>query len=116
MFSKILIQNSDGYDFQERDSVMLGHHQMLAQISPHHDYYDSKSSCETPPSYNQLNYKENIQRFFESKPKTTFSDENNSECHQNFRHLVSSTDLADTNKTLLAQQVHNYTRNNHQNQ
>ncbi|XP_065349399.1 period circadian protein isoform X1 [Cloeon dipterum] len=54
---------------QERDSVMLG------EISPHHDYYDSKSSTETPPSYNQLNYNENIQRFFESKPKTTFSDE-----------------------------------------
>jgi period circadian protein 2 len=41
--------------FQERDSVMLG------EISPHHDY-DSKSLTETPPSYNQLNYNENIQR------------------------------------------------------
>ncbi|XP_018579022.1 period circadian protein isoform X2 [Anoplophora glabripennis] len=55
--------------FEERDSVMLG------EISPHHDYYDSKSSSETPPSYNQLNYNENIQRFFQSKPKTTVSDE-----------------------------------------
>ncbi|XP_024080859.1 period circadian protein isoform X2 [Cimex lectularius] len=55
--------------FSERDSVMLG------EISPHHDYYDSKSSSETPPSYNQLNYNENIQRFFESKPKTTLSEE-----------------------------------------
>lgn len=55
--------------FQERDSVMFG------EISPHHDYYDSKSSSETPPSYNQLNYNENIQRFFQSKPKTTASDE-----------------------------------------
>ncbi|VEN49809.1 unnamed protein product [Callosobruchus maculatus] len=53
----------------ERDFVMLG------EISPHHDYYDSKSSSETPPSYNQLNYNENLQRFFESKPKTTVSDE-----------------------------------------
>nr|CAH7756108.1 unnamed protein product [Callosobruchus chinensis] len=52
----------------ERDFVMLG------EISPHHDYYDSKSSSETPPSYNQLNYNENLQRFFESKPKTTVSD------------------------------------------
>lgn len=51
----------------ERDSVMLG------EISPHHDYYDSKSSSETPPSYNQLNYNENLQRFFSSKP-STFSD------------------------------------------
>ncbi|XP_037933938.1 period circadian protein-like isoform X2 [Teleopsis dalmanni] len=48
----------------ERDSVMLG------EISPHHDYYDSKSSTETPPSYNQLNYNENLQRFFNSKPVT----------------------------------------------
>ncbi|CAH0556603.1 unnamed protein product [Brassicogethes aeneus] len=56
---------------RERDSVMLG------EISPHHDYYDSISSSETPPSYNQLNYNENIQRFFQSKPKTTVSDESN---------------------------------------
>lgn len=48
---------------------------MLGEISPHHEYYDSKSSSETPPSYNQLNYNENIQRFFQSKPKTTVSDE-----------------------------------------
>ncbi|XP_026278051.1 period circadian protein isoform X3 [Frankliniella occidentalis] len=59
--------------FSERDSVMLG------EISPHHEYYDSKSSSETPPSYNQLNYNDNIQRFFESKPKTTRSDESNKE-------------------------------------
>lgn len=50
---------------------------MLGEISPHHEYYDSKSSSETPPSYNQLNYNENIQRFFQSKPKTTVSDESN---------------------------------------
>jgi period circadian protein 2 len=48
---------------QERDSVMLG------EISPHHDYYDSKSSTETPPSYNQLNYNENIQRSLLTLPK-----------------------------------------------
>lgn len=47
----------------ERGSVMLG------EISPHHEYYDSKSSSETPPSYNQLNYSENLSRFFESKPE-----------------------------------------------
>ncbi|XP_032674085.1 period circadian protein isoform X3 [Odontomachus brunneus] len=47
---------------QEHDSVMLG------EISPHHEYYNSKSSTETPPSYNQLNYNENIERFFNSKP------------------------------------------------
>lgn len=48
---------------------------MLGEISPHHDYYDRESSSETPPSYNQLNYHENIQRFFKSKPMTTASDE-----------------------------------------
>lgn len=53
----------------ERGSVMLG------EISPHHDYYDSKSSSETPPTYNQLNYNENLNRFFNSKPTTTGSDE-----------------------------------------
>lgn len=36
---------------------------MLGEISPHHEYYDSKSSSETPPSYNQLNYNDNIQRW-----------------------------------------------------
>lgn len=55
----------------ERDSVMLG------EISPHHDYYDSKSSSETPPSYTQLNYNDNLLRFFNSRPKTlnTLEDE-----------------------------------------
>ncbi|XP_060519098.1 period circadian protein isoform X2 [Cylas formicarius] len=52
----------------ERDFVMLG------EISPHHDW---ESSSETPPSYNQLNYNENIKRFFESNPKTAASDESN---------------------------------------
>jgi period circadian protein 2 len=50
--------------FSERDSVMLG------EISPHHDHFDSKSSSETPPSYNQLNYNETLQRFFDSRPVT----------------------------------------------
>lgn len=54
--------------FSERDSVMLG------EISPHHDYFDSKSSSETPPSYNQLNYNENLQRFFDSRPVTTTAE------------------------------------------
>ncbi|KAJ6636039.1 Period circadian protein [Pseudolycoriella hygida] len=54
----------------ERDSVILGD----VSPSPHHDYYDSKSSSETPPSYNQLNYNENLQRFFNSRPTTTGSD------------------------------------------
>lgn len=55
--------------FSERDSAMLG------EISPHHDYFDSKSSSETPPSYNQLNYNENLQRFFDSRPVTAKPDQ-----------------------------------------
>ena len=35
-------------------------------ISPHHD----ELSSETPPSYNQLNYNDNLSRFFNSQPKT----------------------------------------------
>ena len=53
---------------------------MLGEISLHHEYYDSKSSTETPPSYNQLNYNENIERFFKSKPPVATmyrSDEEN---------------------------------------
>ncbi|XP_017778157.1 PREDICTED: period circadian protein isoform X2 [Nicrophorus vespilloides] len=74
----------------ERDSVMLG------EISPHHEYYDSKSSTETPPSYNQLNYNDNIQRFFQSKPKTTVSDGS--------RPLQSTSDTDQEAKILSAAQ------------
>lgn len=44
----------------------------LGEISPHHhsNHDDSKSSSETPPTYNQLNYFENLNRFFNSvQPK-----------------------------------------------
>nr|ABB20914.1 period [Ceratitis capitata] len=61
---KLELPHENELTVSERDSVMLG------KISPHHDYYDSKSSTETPPSYNQLNYNENLQRFFNSKPVT----------------------------------------------
>lgn len=55
--------------FSEHDSVMLG------AISPHHEYFDSNSSSETPPSYKQLNYNENLQRFFDSRPVTNKPDQ-----------------------------------------
>ncbi|ODN00419.1 Period circadian protein, partial [Orchesella cincta] len=59
-------QCSGMFSVMERDSVMLG------EISPHHDDQSgSNQSSETPPSYNQLNYRENI----ESHPKTVRSDE-----------------------------------------
>ncbi|XP_023318370.1 period circadian protein isoform X2 [Trichogramma pretiosum] len=50
----------DDRSFSEHDSIMLG------EISPHHEYLDSNSSTETPPSYNQLNYNDTIERFFNS--------------------------------------------------
>ncbi|XP_030378120.1 period circadian protein [Scaptodrosophila lebanonensis] len=61
---KLELPHENELTVSERDSVMLG------EISPHHDYSDSKSSTETPPSYNQLNYNENLLRFFNSKPVT----------------------------------------------
>lgn len=64
------VQLESDITFSERDSVMLG------EISPHHEWQDSKSSTETPPSYTQLNYNENLQRFFDSQPITTVLDGN----------------------------------------
>nr|CAD7433607.1 unnamed protein product [Timema monikensis] len=49
----------------EKGSVTLG------GISLHNANGDNTTSRDTPPSYNQLNYNDNIQRFFESRPKTT---------------------------------------------
>ena len=40
-------------------------------ISPHHDLLSSDS----PPSYNQLNYNDNLARFFNSQPKTLTAKE-----------------------------------------
>lgn len=58
---KIDLSHEADIRVSERDSVMLG------EVSPHHEYQYSESSSETPPSYNQLNYKENLQRFFSSQ-------------------------------------------------
>lgn len=62
----------------EHGSVMLG------EISPHHhsNHDDSKSSSETPPTYNQLNYYENLSRFFNSVHPTFVPNEFKSLSHQ----------------------------------
>ncbi|KPJ06374.1 Period circadian protein [Papilio machaon] len=83
----------------ERDSVMLG------GISPHHDYNDSKSSTETPVSYNQLNYNDNLQRYFESHPTCLYEEYNTvtgenvlgmQELKMNIKERMSpSADIAD---------------------
>uniref|UniRef100_A0A2A4JCV7 Period circadian protein n=1 Tax=Heliothis virescens TaxID=7102 RepID=A0A2A4JCV7_HELVI len=62
--------NDPDHSYYERDSVMLG------GISPHHDYYDSKSSTETPLSYTQLNYNDTLQRYFDSHQPISYEDYN----------------------------------------
>lgn len=52
-----------------RDSVEFG------EISPHRNNYGSISSTEIPPTYNQLNYNENLCRFFNSEPSTVGNNE-----------------------------------------
>jgi period circadian protein 2 len=76
--------------FSERDSVMFG------EISPHHDYYDSKSSSETPPSYKQLNYSENLQRFFDSRPVTTIAELEQMKMEQNYNDPCSRINSSPT--------------------
>ncbi|XP_055610618.1 period circadian protein isoform X2 [Uranotaenia lowii] len=71
---KLNLLNESDFTFSERDSVMLG------EISPHHEYFDSKSSSETPPSYNQLNYNDNLQRFFDSGLTTNIEEILKTEC------------------------------------
>ncbi|KAM3968404.1 period circadian regulator [Aphomia sociella] len=64
---RLKIQDPDNSYF-ERDSVMLG------GISPHHENNDSQSSTETPISYNQLNYNQNLQRYFDNHQLFQFED------------------------------------------
>lgn len=71
----------------EHGSVMLG------EISPHHhsNHDDSKSSSETPDcSYNQLNYFENLNRFFNSVQPTFVPNE--------FKSLPYQIDHVPTNE------------------
>ncbi|XP_050534913.1 period circadian protein isoform X3 [Daktulosphaira vitifoliae] len=75
------------YDsFSDRDSVMLG------EISPHHNH-ESKSSSGTPPSYTQLNYNDNIQRFFESNFKRVPSDNTSVESYSKSGSLEDTSHL-----------------------
>lgn len=70
----------------EHGSVMLG------EISPHHhsNHDDSKSSSKTPPTYNQLNYYENLNRFFTSVQPTFVPNE--------FKSLSYQIDHVPTNE------------------
>ncbi|XP_069365136.1 period circadian protein isoform X1 [Maniola hyperantus] len=64
---RLVIQDADSNCY-ERDSVMLG------GISPHHDYTNSLASSETTLSYNQLNYNENLQRYFDCHEPYNFEE------------------------------------------
>lgn len=58
-------------ELPDEPDLSTSERESMDNISPHHDYdYDSTVSSETVPSYNQLNYNENIQRFFNSRPTT----------------------------------------------
>lgn len=63
---KIDIETEFELAASEHGSVMLG------EISPHHhsNHDDSKCSSETPPTYQHLNYFENLNRFFQSVQPT----------------------------------------------
>ena len=67
---------------------------VLGNISPHHD----ELSSETPPSYNQLNYNDNLSRFFNSQPKTLSEKEVSA--------IEDQGDSAETSASNLQQQQH----------
>lgn len=73
-----LLPEYENPQVSEHGSVMLG------EISPHHhsNYEDSKSSSESPPTYNQLNYFENLNRFFNSVHPTFVPNDFTSLPHQ----------------------------------
>lgn len=58
-------QNDLKLDLQKESELTAS-----AEISPHHDYYDNKSSSQNQPSYMQLNYYDKLLRFFNSQPRT----------------------------------------------
>lgn len=100
------VQIESDVTFSERDSVMLG------EISPHHEnWQDSKSSSETPPSYNQLNYNENLQRFFDSHPITRTEDHiENTEYRKNIENIESNEVTSGDTRTNVSP-LHGYGEN-----
>ncbi|VVC37382.1 Hypothetical protein CINCED_3A013027 [Cinara cedri] len=71
---KVEVQPETCGSFSDHNSVMLG------EISPHHNY-ERKSSSGTSPSYTQLNYNDNIQRFFKSNLKSSSSEDMKTEIY-----------------------------------
>ena len=54
----------------ERRSIIGVLENAERNLTPHHEF----SIHDSPPSYTQLNYKDNLSRFFSSQPKTVSSD------------------------------------------
>ncbi|XP_023220143.1 period circadian protein-like isoform X1 [Centruroides sculpturatus] len=59
---------NEGCSCSDQGSVLMG------EISPHQEFNDSDPLSETPPSFQEMRFKENIERFFASHPKTYSSD------------------------------------------
>ena len=65
-FMGTLLEEMTRAETPKADTVTTGNPSVLGNISPHHD----ETGSESPPSYNQLNYNDNLTRFFNSQPKT----------------------------------------------
>uniref|UniRef100_A0A2S2QT40 Period circadian protein n=1 Tax=Sipha flava TaxID=143950 RepID=A0A2S2QT40_9HEMI len=83
--------------FSDHSSMMLG------EISPHHNY-ENQSSSETLPSYTQLSYNHNIERFFNSHFKTdSLEDLTNQNSPKEIAKEIVTCDRSDI-KIIKAQQ------------
>ena len=65
-FMGTLLEEMTRAETPKADTATTGNPSVLGNISPHHD----ETGSESPPSYNQLNYNDNLTRFFNSQPKT----------------------------------------------
>ena len=64
-FMGTLLEEMTRAETTKAPSVTTGNTSVLGNISPH-----DETGSESPPSYNQLNYNDNLTRFFNSQPKT----------------------------------------------
>ncbi|KAL4704312.1 hypothetical protein ACJJTC_012888, partial [Scirpophaga incertulas] len=93
-------------DVQEPDQSYYERDSMLGGISPHHEYNDSKSSTETPLSYNQLNYNDMLQRYFASHQPFSY-DDYNTVTGENVLGLKSSVTVQPSSNCLSPMMAHN---------
>ena len=86
----------------------LGGHVVIAHISPH-----QSDSSETPPSYNQLTYNENLTRFFNSQPKTLSEREVQEKYEERSSDVVGEEGEVGTNGASNESSTHNHHNNAH---